>query len=420
MREIGASSPSGASALPAPTGRWPVRVLHITRSLNPSWGGVVEAVRNISAAAPAADDVSAEVLCLDNASSEWLTCWDVPVHAIGPANCGVYGYTRALLPWLVRNAPRFDLFVVHGIWMYLGLAVRQCAVRAGVPYVVLPHGSLDPWFRRRYPLKHVKKLIYWRLFESKVFRDSAGALFTTEEERTSAQHSFRPLGCTSAVIGLGIKGPVDLTEDQREDGRHLRSLDSRFDALPYLLFLGRIHEKKGIDLLVAAMSRLKHRHPRLFLVIAGPGDTGVISRLQHAAMALGVSQDILWTGPVYGPTKWALLRSSDAFILPSHQENFGVSVVEALACGKPVLISNKVNIWRVVADGHAGFVEPDDIGGTEGLMERWLALTRAEKNQMSRNARHCFEEQFTIESAQHSYRDYFSHVSQTTAKACAG
>src|SRR5690606_1054302 len=111
------------------------------------------------------------------------------------------------------------------------------------------------------------------------------------------------------------------------------------------------------------------------LVIAGPDSNGLADSLKKLAYSLGVDERITWTGMLYGDDKWAAISAADVFCLPSHHENFGVVVAEALACGKPVLISNKVNIWREVAADKAGFVAEDSIEGTTANLERWLAMS---------------------------------------------
>jgi glycosyltransferase involved in cell wall biosynthesis len=162
-----------------------------------------------------------------------------------------------------------------------------------------------------------------------------------------------------------------------------------------LLFLGRIHEKKGCDLLLSAFAKIASRFPDLLLVMAGPEQPGV-SCWRELAGTLNIGERVLWTGMLSGDVKWGAMRAADAFVLPSHQENFGIAVAEALACGLPVLISREVNIWREIDEAHAGFVEPDDNAGTLRLLERWLDLSPAEQDAMRLRARECFVRSFEI------------------------
>ncbi len=132
--------------------------------MNPAWGGPVEGLKNIATQAAIAGH-ELQIACLDDANSPWLTNVGVQVNAIGCGRLGKFGFSRRLDSWLARNIRRFDVIVANGIWMYFSSAVRRAAIRAGIPYFVFTHGALDPWFRRQYPLKHVKKQIYWALFE---------------------------------------------------------------------------------------------------------------------------------------------------------------------------------------------------------------------------------------------------------------
>jgi glycosyltransferase involved in cell wall biosynthesis len=165
-----------------------------------------------------------------------------------------------------------------------------------------------------------------------------------------------------------------------------------------LLFLGRIHPKKGCDLLVEAFAAVGQSESSWHLVMAGPDDVGMQAVLAQHAARLGL-KNITWTGMLEGDLKWGALHAAEAFVLPSHQENFGIAVTEALACGTPVLISNKVNIWReIVADG-AGLVEDDSLAGTRQLLRSWFDLSAAERELMANNAAQCFTRRFHIHSA---------------------
>jgi glycosyltransferase involved in cell wall biosynthesis len=164
------------------------------------------------------------------------------------------------------------------------------------------------------------------------------------------------------------------------------------------LFLGRIHPKKGCDLAIDALPR-RASGEAVLLVIAGPDQVGWTHQLRERVARMDVSPRVTFAGMLEGPLKRGALENADAFILPSHQENFGMSVIEALSFGVPVLISDRVNIWREIAADHAGFVEPDDLAGTTRLIERWLHTPPEEQNLMRVNARNCFLRRFEINRA---------------------
>jgi glycosyltransferase involved in cell wall biosynthesis len=163
-----------------------------------------------------------------------------------------------------------------------------------------------------------------------------------------------------------------------------------------------VHVKKGADLLFRAFAKVLARLPaqstqEVQLVMAGPHDHAYGREMVRLVQKLGLTDRVTWTGMLTGGQKWGAFRSADAFILPSHQENFGIAVAEALACGVPVLISNQVNIWRAIQQDGAGFVETDDLPGTTQLLERWLAADRDAWNVMKPRAQTCFQDRFDIE-----------------------
>lgn len=163
--------------------------------------------------------------------------------------------------------------------------------------------------------------------------------------------------------------------------------------------MSRIHEKKGCDLLLEAFAQVAQQDNRLHLVMAGPDQTGWAASLMKQAQQLGIAERITWPGMLQGDDKWGAFYASEVFCLPSHQENFGIVVAEALACGKPVLISNKVNIWREIQDDSAGFVDSDTVEGTVRNLQSWLLLQPSDYVAMSERAWGCFETQFHIQRA---------------------
>jgi glycosyltransferase involved in cell wall biosynthesis len=148
--------------------------------------------------------------------------------------------------------------------------------------------------------------------------------------------------------------------------------------------------------LLRAFSAAKEDLWDIALVIVGPGDEKTVEKLRSLTFSLGIGKDVVWVGPLYGDAKWNVLQAAETYILPSHQENFGISVVEALACGTPVLISDKVNIWREIEASAAGFVAPDTTEGTISLLREWISLSSIQKSEMKMRAKQCFERHFDV------------------------
>ena len=320
----------------------------------------------------------------------------MPVRALGPG-AGSYGYAAGFAQWIEAHRADYEAVIVQGLWQYSSFGVWRALRGSETPYFVFPHGMLDPWFKRTYPLKHLKKLAYWPWAEYRVLRDAAAVLFTSEEERRLARQSFKLYRCNEEVVNYGTAAPpLDLQAARAEF----------LDAHPHIrgkrlfLFLGRLHEKKGCEMLIeafASAARKSTEADQLHLVMAGPShDEAYLTQLQQLA---GECSTVTFTGMLSGTLKWGAFAAADAFVLPSHQENFGIAVVEAMACGTPVLVSKEVNIWReIIADG-AGLAEEDTVAGTERLLERWLSLGEAERQRMREAAHTSFERRFEIHRA---------------------
>ncbi len=383
-----------------------MRILRSTHSVNPAIGGPIESIKQSSAAliARGHDQQPAVWQPVDAPNECWVRECPVKVHALGPGR-GSYGYASAFSTWIEKRRAQYDAVIVHGIWQYSSFGVWRALRGGATPYFVFPHGMLDPWFNRTYPRKHFKKLLYWPWGEYRVLRDAAAVLFTSEEERRLARESFSPYRCSEEVVNYGTARPaLDLAAAREIFFARFPSLRER----RVILFLSRLHEKKGCDLVIEAFAEMRRARPQeeLHLVMAGPpANESYLQQLQELARARGAEAAITFTGMLTGEMKWGALSAADVFLLPSHQENFGIAVVEALACGTPVLVSNKVNIWREIVGDGAGLADEDDGAGTQRLLERWLDLPDAAAAEMRRAARDCFMSRFEIERATDSLLD---------------
>jgi len=309
--------------------------------------------------------------------------------------------------WLQKNVRRFDGVVIQGIWTFPCIAGRIAALRAGKDYAVFPHGSLDPWFKERYPLKHIKKLIYWPI-QYPVLRDASAVLFTSALEPDLAKQSFRPNEWNAVLYPQGIFEPEGDVDAQRE--LLYRSFPQLRDRR-FLLFMGRLHVKKGCDLLVQAFARVASEHPDVDLVVAGPDQQGFQAELQRFCAANGIGNRVHWPGLISGDLKWGALRSAEAFILPSHQENFGIVVAESLAAGRPVLTTNKVNIWQEVQADGAALIEDDTLDGTERLLRGWLEMPPSGRAAMTERAHQCYLSRYTMQRAADTMKQLFPQAS---------
>lgn len=358
-------------------------ILHLIHTMDPESGGPVSFLRELSTA-HAAMGIRVAILALDRHGPAWRPGPRVAVIECGPSR-GTYGYNPGFKDRLAATVGSFEAMVVHGLWQFHGLSAMRASERTGIPYFVLPHGMLDPWFKRKHPIKHLKKQVYWAITERRVLNEAKSVLFTSRNEMRLAESTFVPKAQYRArILPLGVQ------KSAAEDAQLREAFFQRFPNMRgrrYLLFLGRLDPKKGCDLLIEAISRIR---PPLDVVIAGPGaDEAYRSKLARSAVGL----PIRLTGMLHGDVKSGALAAAEALILPSHQENFGLVVAEALSFGTPVLLSNQVNIAEEVASFGAGFVEPDTLTGTERLIDRWL---REGSPAMREKALSCFENHFDI------------------------
>ena len=379
-----------------------MKLLHVIGSMNPKTGGPCQTIRNF---APGFMEQghTLEVVCLDDPNSNLSLNDPFPVHALGQGRGG-WNYHSALLPWLNENLSRFDATILNGLWQYQGYALWKAAkAPTAPPYYIFPHGMLDPWFQKPSvrPVKAVRNWLFWKLIQNRVVHDAAGLLFTCEAERRLARLPFHPyLPKQELVVGLGLPEAPAYYPGMKT------ALAEKCPALgdnDYFLFLGRIHPKKGVDLLIKAYAELCRSSGSLpvpKLVIAGPGlQTPYGQKMHQLAADTCPANSIFWPGMLAGDAKWGALFHCEASILPSHQENFGISVVETLACGRPVLISNQVNIWREINEAGAAFVQDDSVAGTTRLLMDWNNLTAKARSDMAAQAKPCFQRHFSLPSA---------------------
>ena len=375
-------------------------------------GGVSQAIVNIITGLSELG-VENEVLSMD-ISSEISP--GITVHALGPGK-GPWSYSKKLEPWLKEHLSSFDLVIVHGLWLYHGYAVSKIAKQlkneneissghAGANIqrlYIMPHGMLDPYFQRAKgrKLKAIRNVIYWKLIEQYIINGADGILFTCKEESILARQPFRPYKPKrELIVGLGVKQPPDFSEIMRRE--FLKKCPQLIEKVPYILFLSRIHPKKGVDILIKAYENLSVKLSDISLVpklvIAGPGlDTPYGQEIQHkVSVSNAIKNSVYFTGMLEGPAKWGAFYNSSFFILPSHQENFGIAVIEAMACGKPVIITNQINIWREIKEGDGGFVSEDTQTGIEHLMEKCFSLNDEEIKIRGLKARILFRNEFSI------------------------
>jgi glycosyltransferase involved in cell wall biosynthesis len=239
------------------------------------------------------------------------------------------------------------LVTIHSVNLFPQYAAFAAATRAGVPYIVTPHGSLDPWLATN---SRLAKRVTNAVWQRRMLANAAAIHFTTEEEAQLAGE------LTASAPHLVVPNGIDLSRfAERLSGRSFRArhLDG-YDG-QVVLFLGRIARKKGIDLLIEGFAAATRGADSL-LVIAGPDDEALTGELSRLASTLGIAGRVRLIGPVYGQDQLAAFAAADIWALTSHTENFGNAVLEAMASGCAVLVSTEVNLARLIQEAGAGMV----------------------------------------------------------------
>jgi glycosyltransferase involved in cell wall biosynthesis len=238
----------------------------------------------------------------------------------------------------------FDLVELHGIWEPILLKIARLCRRRNVPYVVCPHGMLDDWSLNQ---KALKKRVALSIFYKRMI-SRAGAIHALNKHEAQVI-SEKGLSDRVEVIPNGVS-----IDTRSSEGK----IESNFPELAdktYVLFLGRLHYKKGLDILAEAWKQVVAAMPAAVLVVAGPDEDGSVNDFRARISRAGIEDSVVELGAVYGQKKWILLRGCRCFVLPSRQEGFSVAVLEALACSKPVVITRECHFDQV-QEADAGFV----------------------------------------------------------------
>jgi len=275
-----------------------------------------------------------------------------------------FGYSPDMATALRRRVRDFDVAHLHGLYLHPTIAAGRICSAAGIPYLVEPHGALDPWHQRHH---RFRKRVYGTLFESSILNRAAGIHYATAEEMELA----RPVGIRAP--GLVVPLGVDIDEYRLLPNRGaFRAGHPGLANGRLILFLGRITPKKGLDLLVRSFAQVREAEPNAHLVIAGPDDEGYGRNVRREVAAHGLEPFVTFTGMVSGVEKLELLADADVWVLPSYAENFGLAALEALACGLPTVISDQVNIHKEVTGAGAGLVTPCDANAVATAILRIL------------------------------------------------
>ncbi len=345
-----------------------LRVLHVTPVLDPQGGGTATALLALAAAQRGAGlrvTVLATFVHPEHEHAEALRARDVEVHQVGPCSVPMCRHPR-IATELERLIPGADVVHIHALWEEVQHQAARICRRLGVPYVITPHGMLDPWSLAQ---GGWKKRLYLALRMRRNLNGAAAIHYTSETEaKLVAALHLKPRPIVEPN-GVDLAEFEDLPPRGTFRARHPQ-LGQRLVAI----ILGRIHPKKGFDLLIPAFA--KFRQTDAMLVIAGPDEDNHRARVETMVAQHGLQDRVIFTGMLRGRERIEALVDADLFVLPSYQENFGIAVVESLAAGTPVVISDQVNIHHEIAAAGVGGVVPNRAEPLAAEIERWLGDER--------------------------------------------
>jgi glycosyltransferase involved in cell wall biosynthesis len=339
--------------------------------MGPSYGGPFQTVRKLAQAqVMAGQSVSVRMPWSSEAEAHRGDWAPVDVSVSGEIILPAFGWSPAYGRELL--ACRADLLHTHGIWQYPSWAAIAWKKRWRQPHVCSVRGMLEPWAWQHHAWK--KRPVWW-LWEKRNL-ESASLLHATSEQEAQ---SFRDRGLTApiAIIPNGVDLALMPSEGLKVQGRMSREPKTA-------LFLSRIHPKKGLPLLLEAWARLKPAGWRLKIV--GPDEGGHRAELERQVALLGLADGVRFSGPLTGTAKETAFRDSDLFVLPTHSENFGIAVAEAMAHGLPVIITHGAP-WRMVEEESCGWWVPVSVDGIAAALDDATRKSPGELSAMGERGR---------------------------------
>jgi glycosyltransferase involved in cell wall biosynthesis len=346
-----------------------MRILHVIPYMHPSAGGppvVVENfIREMSKLGHLSETITSTLFCDGDEEALGRRLKELAPTTLLPAFGAFTPFVRAIRQRIGEGVRRADIIHLHTIWNPINWIVRQECGRCRRPYIIMPHGMLDPY---SLSVSRGRKTLYFKLIERANIEEAQRLIFTTPEEERLATPSIMG-GKTGVVIPLG-GDPPGMAEGIT------RVFFERFPMARgrrQLLFLGRLHYKKGLDRILMALPAVIRSFPDVLLTVVGDGTTKYKDKLVREIQARGLENNVMMAGRLDGDAKWGAYAAAELFLLPSRQENFAITVAEAMHMCLPVIVSDRVNTWPYVKEANAGIVLED--GRIEsGLAESILSL----------------------------------------------
>lgn len=341
-----------------------MRILHVIETMSLRFGGPVTVLKSLAhEQVRRGHDVSILTTNVDYPNGTLPVPVGRPVIEDGvrvtyhPVQFRPLKFSMSMAAATMAAIDAHDLAHIHGLYRLPTSLAARTARRCAKPYVMMPHGALDPFMYAQSSKSVALKRLYERVIDFPNLRAANAIHFTTREEQELASHLN--LGTPGFVVPIGLDWEPFATLPAPGSFRGRIGVGAE---VPLVLFLGRVNFKKGLDLLVPAFAQIRRTHPHAVLAIVGPDNEEFGIRVRAMAAAENLGDSVRFVEMLGPDAVREAYRDSSVFVLPSYSENFGVAVIEALACATPVIISNRVNIHREVANSGSGIVVPCKVG----------------------------------------------------------
>lgn len=365
------------------------KVLRITTTLDPKFGGpsvgVLESSKNLIKSG-----FKVDIITLDKKKFNQIKLKNLRIINFKNYFGKNYRFSISLFFWLLKNKKNYNYFIIHGLWQFPSLLARLVLKNK---YYVYTHGQLDPFFGYNF-IKSLKKKLYWYLIEYKNLQSSISIILTSLGEKKNLEKTFvKTNELNKKIIKYGIY-------KKKLNYKKIKSLFLK--KYPYLktknfyLYIGRFNEKKGCDIIIKSVNKLKKQFKTPILFV-GPFDNNNYEiYIKKLVSNFKLNKLIFFSDAIFGDLKWGTISNCKAMLLASHGENFGISVVESLSVGRPVIITNKVNIYRDILMSQSGLISDNTTKSFGEKLLQFEKLNKKEIKRMSQNSIKCFKKNFEL------------------------
>lgn len=356
--------------------------LQVLPHLDPVYGGVSAIVPRLARELCSREGFNARLAAFCSADERQPANLQNTGVSVWPLSRSAWAFNADLRRQLGDVVASSDGVHIHGLWESSTFIAASAARKAGVPYVLSAHGMLEPWALAN---KRIKKALYAAAIEH---RNVAGAACLHALTHAEALDYRR----------FGYKGPIAIIPngveaDASADPALFLARYPQAQGKRLLLFLGRIHYKKGVDLLMKAWGELADLHPDALLVMAGPDSEGTLAEAMQTLTDLDLQDRILFTGMLDTPMKWSVLAGASYFVLPSYSEGLSVAALEAMSMGVPLIVSQQCNLAQIAQSG-AGWQVQTTVPSLARALQTALEANTAKRRLLRAEARDLASREF--------------------------